>query len=83
MRGPDDRRGNKWKDLVEAPDNENKTVLVSEAYDKALMVRDNVHRDPWINALLTQGDGINESFDVCPRPEDRRSSSHPARPLPP
>ncbi len=31
------------------------------AYETCLRIRDGVHRDPWINAIITQGDGINEA----------------------
>jgi exodeoxyribonuclease VIII len=61
IRGPEDRKGNKWKDLINAPDNKGKLVLVETAYDDVLAIRDAVHRDNFINQLLTCGDGINEA----------------------
>lgn len=68
IRGPEDRRGNKWKDLVEVATLDGKTVLVEAAYDEALAVRDMVHRNAWINAILTQGDGVNEASGYAADP---------------
>lgn len=55
VRGPDDRRGNKWKDQLEACAASNKVLLTSSDYDSALAVRDAVHADSWINSIVTGG----------------------------
>ena len=61
LRGPDDRRGNKWKDLVEACEISGKLLLTSGDYDKTLAIRDAVHADPWINSIVTSGEPIIEA----------------------
>lgn len=68
VKGPADRRGNKWKDVVEAPDNAGKLILTEGAYNNALKVRDRVHSNNFLNQLLTSGDGMNEvtGYDFDP-----------------
>jgi hypothetical protein len=61
FRGPEDRRGLKWKDAEEHCKKEGKLLLVESAFDKALKIRDAVHRNAWINAILTRGQGVNEA----------------------
>lgn len=60
-RGPDDRRGNKWKDAIEFGKVSNKIVLTETDYDNALAVRDAVHADQWINSIITGGDRMVEA----------------------
>lgn len=55
VRGPDDRRGNKWKDMVEACALDKKLLLTSGDYDGVMTIRDAVHADPWINGIITGG----------------------------
>lgn len=55
VRGPDDRRGNKWKDHVEACALDGTLLLTSGDYDKVLSIRDAVHADSWINSIITGG----------------------------
>lgn len=55
MRGPDDRRGNKWKDATAEAEHFNRTLLVAEDYDQVLAIRDAVHANARINAILTGG----------------------------
>lgn len=55
FKGPEDRRGNKWKDAEEFCQIEKKTLLVASAYDNVLAMRDAVHADPWINGIITGG----------------------------
>lgn len=55
MRGPDDRRGNKWKDAVAEAAHFNRTLLIAEDYDKVLVIRDAIHANARINAILTGG----------------------------
>lgn len=61
IRGPDDRRGNKWKDIIEFAASENKTVLTSGDFDKVLAIRDAVHADSWINGIVTGGKPVIEA----------------------
>lgn len=55
-RGPDDRRGNKWKDAQEFCDIEGKLLLTSGDFDAVLAIRDAVHADAWINSIVTGGE---------------------------
>ncbi|MBY3038950.1 PD-(D/E)XK nuclease-like domain-containing protein [Rhizobium laguerreae] len=55
VRGPDDRRGNKWKDMVEACGLDKTLLLTSGDYDKVLALRDAIHADSWINSIITGG----------------------------
>lgn len=55
FRGPDDRRGNKWKDAVEACEIDGKLLLTGPDYDRVLTIRDAVHADTYINAIITGG----------------------------
>lgn len=66
IRGPDDRRGNKWKDLVEActlqdSDLFGKLLLTAGDFDAALAIRDAVHSDPWINSIICGGKPVVEA----------------------
>ena len=61
MRGPEDRRGNKWTDAVEYCRLENKTLLVQSAYDQVLAIRDAVHANSYINGILTGGKRMVEA----------------------
>lgn len=55
VRGPEDRRGNKWKDQVEACAIDKKLLLTSGDFDEVLAIRDVVHADSWINSIITGG----------------------------
>lgn len=55
VRGPDDRRGNKWKDLAEACTVDGKLLLTSGDYDGVCAIRDAVHADERINSIITGG----------------------------
>jgi len=61
IRGPDDRRGNKWKDLVEGCALSNKLLLTSGDYDGVLAIRDTVHADAWLNSIITGGKPMVEA----------------------
>jgi exodeoxyribonuclease VIII len=52
VRGPDDRRGNKWKDLAEVCRIDGKLLLTSGDFDNALAVRDAVHADPFVSNIV-------------------------------
>lgn len=53
--GPEDRRGNKWKDQKAACDAEGKILLTGSDFDSALAIRDAVHADAWLNEVITGG----------------------------
>lgn len=61
MRGPADRRGNKWTDAVEACGISHQTLLVSDAYDQVLAIRDAVHANSYISGILTGGKSMVEA----------------------
>ncbi|OHV24959.1 hypothetical protein EOS93_25105 [Rhizobium sp. RMa-01] len=61
MKGPDDRRGNKWKDKEEEAELDGKLLLVADAFDNVLRIRDALHRDPWINGIITGGKPVVEA----------------------
>lgn len=52
VRGPDDRRGNKWKDVAEVCRIDGKLLLTSGDYDNALAVRDAVHADAFVSSIV-------------------------------
>ncbi|WP_454618390.1 PD-(D/E)XK nuclease-like domain-containing protein [Bradyrhizobium cenepequi] len=60
-RGPEDRRGNKWKDAEEFCKIEGKTLLIASAYDNILAIRDSVHADARINSIITGGKPVVEA----------------------
>lgn len=68
-RGPDDRRGNKWKDAQEFCQIEGKTLLTSSDYDKALMIRDTVHANPMLNSLISSANSLVEQSAYWIDPE--------------
>lgn len=59
MRGPVDRRGNKWKDAQVEAQAQNRTVLIEREYDAALRLRDVMQRDPRVR-LFTDGRAMIE-----------------------
>lgn len=52
IRGPKDRRGNNWKDFLAEATNTGRLLLTEGDFDKALEVRDVVHADAWLNAMI-------------------------------
>ncbi|HEY5797646.1 MAG TPA: PD-(D/E)XK nuclease-like domain-containing protein [Bosea sp. (in: a-proteobacteria)] len=60
-RGPEDRRGNKWKDAAEFCQGEGKLILTSGDYDAVLAIRDAVHADAWVNSIITGGKPMVEA----------------------
>lgn len=52
VRGPDDRRGNKWKDLADVCRIDGKLLLTSGDFDNALAVRDAVHADAFVSSIV-------------------------------
>lgn len=61
VRGPDDRRGNKWKDMVEACAIDKKLLLTSGDFDGVLAIRDVIHADKWLNSAITGGPALIEA----------------------
>lgn len=55
VRGPDDRRGNKWKEAVEDASADGMECLTSGDYDAALACRDALQTDPFIRKLTGAG----------------------------
>jgi exodeoxyribonuclease VIII len=52
MRGPMDRRGNNWKDAQAEATNTGRLLLTAPDFDAVLTIRDAVHADAWLNALI-------------------------------
>jgi hypothetical protein len=74
MRGPEDRRGNKWTDAVEFCRLETKlgrpmTLLIAPAYDDVLAIRDAVHADQFVNSIITGGKPMIEASGYWTDPE--------------
>lgn len=61
IRGPDDRRGNKWKDHAEFARVEGKLLLTSGDFDSVLAMRDTIHADAWISSIITGGKPMVEA----------------------
>lgn len=61
VRGPDDRRGNKWKDQLEGCELSKKLLLTSGDYDSVCAIRDMIHADAWLNAIITGGKSMIEA----------------------
>ena len=60
LKGPEDRRGNKWKDIVEEALADGKLPLTSGDYDKVLCMRDSAQLLPDLRRL-TDGKQIREA----------------------
>lgn len=54
--GPDDRRGNKWKDAVAAAEAQGMTCLTKPEFETVLRIRDAVHANSEINRLVQGND---------------------------
>lgn len=61
VRGPEDRRGNKWKDLAEVCAIDKKFLLTAGDYDAVMTIRDSVHSDAWVRSIITGGKGVVEA----------------------
>jgi len=69
VRGPDDRRGNKWKDMLEGTALSGQLLLTSGDYDGVSTIRDRVHSNAFINSLITGGKPIVEASGYAIEPE--------------
>jgi len=58
MKGPADRRGNNWKDAVAEAANLGKLLLTAGDYEEVQTIRDAIHADPWINAIITNSKAV-------------------------
>jgi hypothetical protein len=63
VRGPDDRRGNRWKDALAMAASDGRELLTSEEYDNALMMRDAIKDNPYIKKLT--GNGAYREITAC------------------
>lgn len=61
MRGPDDRRGNKWTAAQEMAAAAGKECLTSGDYDDAMRLRDILHRDTMLRRLTDGAPAIEQS----------------------
>jgi hypothetical protein len=61
MRGPDDRRGNKWGAAQEMAAAAGKECLTSGDYDDAMRLRDILHRDPMLRRMTAGAPAIEQS----------------------
>lgn len=55
VRGPEDRRGNKWKDFVEGCEKAGKLPLTEADYDAGLLIRDRLQKEPLIKRIAGAG----------------------------
>jgi len=69
LRGPEDRRGNKWKDVAEMCKVDGKLLLTGPDYDSVLAIRDAVHADAWINSIITSRKPMVEASGYWIDPE--------------
>lgn len=69
VEGPADRRGNKWADADAFAKAEGKTLLTAGDYQTALTIRDAVHADAWLNAIITEGERMVEPSAYWRDPE--------------
>lgn len=61
VRGPKDRRGNKWSDLEEACALDGRILLIEKQFDNVLALRDTIHANAWLNGIITGGKPIVEA----------------------
>lgn len=70
MRGPADRRGNKWKDAEAHAEHVGMTLLTEADYDAALLIRDAAHAHPIVQKITsgamveTAGYAVDEQTGV-------------------
>lgn len=60
-RGPDDRRGNKWKDAEAFCEHHSFELLTSGDYDKALALRESAALCSQLQLILADPDGVTET----------------------
>lgn len=68
LRGPADRRGNKWTDAQAEATNTGKLLLTASDYDDVLEVRDVIHADAWLNQIITGGSPLVEQSAFWDQP---------------
>jgi len=65
-RGPDDRRGNKWKDAEVAAATAGRILLTSGDYDDAMRLRDALHRNPLVRKLTANALAERSGYWIDP-----------------
>jgi hypothetical protein len=63
VRGPDDRRGNRWKDALAAAASDERELLTAAEYDSAIELRDAIKDNPYIKKLT--GNGAYREITAC------------------
>jgi hypothetical protein len=61
IQGPIDRKGNKWKDALEASESAGNILLTEKDYTTAMKMRDRVWNDPNFAAILSGADAKYET----------------------
>lgn len=69
FKGPDDRRGNKWKDAQAEATNLGKLLLTAGDYEAVQFVRDAVHASAWVCGIITGGKPMVEHSAYAIDPE--------------
>ena len=64
LRGPIDRRGNRWKEARACADDCGALLLVDKDYDAVLAVRDAVHADYGLHNIITGGQAAVENSAI-------------------
>jgi exodeoxyribonuclease VIII len=63
VRGPDDRRGNRWKDALAMAAADERELLTAAEYDAAIEMRDAIKDNPYIRKLT--GNGAFREITAC------------------
>lgn len=61
VRGPADRRGNKWSDLETACGLDGRVLLTEKDFDNVLSMRDMIHANAFLNGIVTGGKRMVEA----------------------
>lgn len=61
VRGPKDRRSNKWTDREEACKLDGRLLLVQKDFDNVIAMRDAIHANAFINGIITGGKRMVEA----------------------
>jgi hypothetical protein len=64
LRGPTDRRGNKWSEAQAMAEMEGRLLLTSGDYDAVLRIRDAAHRNPLVRKLTASAQVERSAFWV-------------------
>lgn len=69
VEGPENRRGNRWKDLQEEAVENGQVLLIEADYEHCLRMRDAVHRNPTANKAIVGDDALFEMSAFWQDPE--------------